>query len=58
MADDVVKPARTRIIAPLKRMMGLKEGQSLMDFGAELKQLTDEDCEDFAKGLEDGTLNY
>jgi hypothetical protein len=52
------KPARSRIIAPLKKMMGLKEGQSLQEFGSELKQLTDQDCEDLAKGLEDGTLNY
>jgi hypothetical protein len=52
------KPARIRIIGPLKKFMGLKEGQTLVEFGDELKELTDQDCEDLAKGLEDGTLNY
>jgi hypothetical protein len=55
---DMSKPTRVRIIGPLKNVMELKTDQTLMEFGAELKQLSDQDCEDLAKGLEDGSMTY
>ena len=39
-------------LAAMKDFFGMQPGQSLKDFGAELKKLTDEDRAEFKAGLE------
>ena len=40
-------------VAACKNFFGFKEGQTLSEFGAELKTLTHEDKMEIAKGLRD-----
>jgi hypothetical protein len=42
----------------LKTYFGLKEDQTLTQFVAELKQLSDEEKQQLADGITDGTLTY
>jgi hypothetical protein len=58
MADE--KTPRQRLIALANKYFGKKDGQSLTEFGAELKELTDEDCVQLVSGLEGAnpTLTY
>lgn len=60
MADATEKSPRARLTGLANKFFGRKEGQSLMEFGAELKTLSDKDCEDLLKGLEGSnpTLTY
>jgi hypothetical protein len=37
---------------------GRKPGQTLMEFGAEINELTEDDKVQLADGIENGTLNY
>lgn len=59
MADQEKTP-RSKVIALANKFFGRREGQSLMEFGQELKELTDQDCEDLLKGLDgpNPTLTY
>lgn len=45
-------------IASLKKFFGTKEGQSLQEFAAEVKELDDKSFEQLRDGIEDGTLTY
>lgn len=42
----------------IKEFFGLKDGQKMTEFANEYKTLTDEDKEQLADGIEDGTLSY
>lgn len=42
----------------LKDFFGVKPGDSLKDFAAELKELTDEDKAQLVAGIEDETFDY
>lgn len=44
-------PKKMTFMAACRDFFGLKEGQSVMDFGKELKQLTDKDREEIKEGL-------
>lgn len=44
-------------VAACKNFFGFKEGQTLSEFGAELKQLTHEDKMEIAKGLRDAGVD-
>lgn len=55
MADDTPKKGKVKV---LKEYFGLKEGQKLTDFAAELKELTDEEKVQLTEGIEDGSLTY
>lgn len=52
------KPPRARLTSLANKFFGKKDGQSLMDFAAELKALTDQDVDDLLSGLESGSLTY
>lgn len=54
MAEDK-KPSNLKII---KEFFGFKEGQTMTQFGNEYKELSDEDKEQLARGIEDETLDY
>ncbi len=41
-----------------KTFFGVKKGQTLQEFAKELKALTDQDRQEMAQGIEDGTLTY
>lgn len=45
-------------IAALKKFFGTRDGQSLSEFAAEVKELTDEDFEQLRDGINDGSLTY
>lgn len=52
------KTPRQRLISLAAKFFGKKNDQSLQEFGAELKELSDKDCEELCAGLENGTLTY
>lgn len=45
-------------VSELNKYFGRKPGQSLTDFGAELKELTLNDKVQLVGGIVDGTFNY
>lgn len=45
-------------ITVLKKFFETKDGQSLQEFAAEVKELDDESFEQLRSGIEDGTLTY
>lgn len=45
-------------VSHLKSFFGLKPGQTLMEFAAEVKRLTDEDFAALRDGIVDGSLTY
>jgi len=49
------KPGTTKI---LKEYFGMRPGTKLADFAAELKELSDEEKEQLAEGISNGSLNY
>lgn len=44
--------------AQLQKFFGKKDGQTLADFAAELKQLTQLDKQQIGQGIADGKLTY
>lgn len=44
--------------ACFNKFFGRREGQSLQDFGNEIKDLTELDRAQLFQGIKDGTLNY
>lgn len=57
MAFDPTSP-RKGFSTAASKFFGRKEGQSLGDFAAELKELTDADVTQLHAGLADGSLTY
>ena len=57
MAFDPTNP-RKGFATAASRFFGRKDGQSLGDFGAEVKALTDEDVAQLHGGIANGTLTY
>lgn len=51
-------PADARIVTLCSKFFGRLSGQSLGEFGNELKALTDKDKQELVKGFCDGSLNY
>ena len=45
-------------ISALKKFFGTKDGQSLSDFAAEVKELDDESFFQLRDGINDGSLTY
>ena len=45
-------------VKQVQELFGRLPGQSLTDFAAELKSLTEQDRIDLANGMSDGTLSY
>jgi hypothetical protein len=47
-----MEPKKLTFMAACREFFGLKEGQTAMEFGKELKQLTDADRAEIKAGLE------
>jgi len=45
-------------IVELQKYFGRRDGQSLQEFGAELKALTDDDKVQLVGGIRDGSFDY
>lgn len=45
-------------VTVLNKFFGRKPGQSLQEFGQEIKTLTDEDKAQLVEGITNGTLTY
>lgn len=52
---DQKKPGNAAVI---KKFFGTKQGQTMTGFMEELRELTPEDKEQLANGINDGSLNY
>ena len=52
------KPKKVGDAKVLKDYFGLREGETIRDFAAELKALTPEDKEQLASGIRDETFTY
>lgn len=57
MAFDPANP-RKGFATTASKFFGRHAGQSLGEFGAELKELTDEDVAQLHAGIDNGTLTY
>lgn len=58
MAVDNEKGAAAGTVTTLKRYFEVKEGETLKDFLVELKQLSVEEKEQMAAGINNGTFAY
>jgi hypothetical protein len=49
---------KTTSIKTIKDYFGFREGDSMKDFAAEMKGLSQEDKEQLCEGIENGSLTY
>ncbi len=56
MTISTITPTKTPAV--LKKFFGLREGDKLIDFAKELKDLTDEDRIQLTSGILDGSFTY
>jgi hypothetical protein len=58
MATTTEKKTSDGRVAKIVKFFGKKPGQSLSEFAAEYKELTETDKQQLFDGISDGSLNY